>query len=209
MTLFKNTYFKRLCHIPLIILFFISFHTLNTHAQDVTTPLDLNHPIYHHDISIFAGNYLGDEWRSTWDTGIQYSFFFSKYMGVGISYLYSPINVDTHSQFGQSITSKHTHTIIGKAVFANPCAFQAGQKQIHCKLIGSIGAGRMHINHTWQLSIEIGGGMLIYLSKPSTAKPHIALRFDVNTIIHRTPYPGNDHWNSDIVTNIGIAFLLP
>ena len=62
----------------------------------------------------------------------------------------------------------------------------------------------MWINRVWEPLGIVGGGMKIYMPPP-----WLAIRFDVNSVLHSTPKPEGDSFNADVMFNLGISFLFP
>lgn len=156
------------------------------------------------ELGVFGGDYLGDEWKNTWDAGARYYLHISNTFSVGASYIYSPIRAHSTTPFGASLTTNNSHLFDAELMLSNDCAFRSGHTIIECDLFLTLGVGSMYINHLWKPAGVLGGGMKIY-----TPVPWFAVRFDVNTVLHPTPVPGGDTFNSDLVMNLGLSFLLP
>ena len=156
------------------------------------------------ELSVFGGNYLGDEWLNTWDAGARYYLHINEVFAVGTSYTFSEMRVSADSSFGKSLTSKMTHLADAEVMIGNDCAFRAGKSVIDCDLFATLGVGGMWINRSWQPLGIIGGGMKIYLPVP-----WLAIRFDVDSVLHPTPKPEGDSFNADVMFNFGVSFLFP
>jgi hypothetical protein len=152
---------------------------------------------------VFGGNYLGDEWRNTWDAGGGYSLYFTHTYGLGFEYVYSPLMYDSDSEFGRSLTTKNTNTVVAFALFNNECSFLAGKTVIECDLYGNVGGGTMQINKEWQPTAAIGGGIRIY-----TPLRWLAAKVEVMSFLHPTPKPTGDAFNADIAMNLVLSFIL-
>lgn len=159
---------------------------------------------HQHEFSPFFGDYLGDEWLNNWDTGGRYFFHLNNAIAFGAEYMYSPIRVDSTSVFGESLTTKNTHTLDAQVIFSNEAAFRVGKSILECDLMLTVGGGSMMINDMWRWLAVVGGGIKLY-----TSIPWFAVRFDVNSYIHPTPKPGGDPINADMVINLGASFLFP
>lgn len=156
------------------------------------------------EISVFGGDYLGDEWYNTWDVGARYYLHINNSFAIGSSYRYSPVRTDSTGVFGQSLKTKNTHTIDGEIMYSNECAFRGGDTVVECDFFLTAGAGAIEINKIWGAAGVFGGGLKIY-----TPAPFFAVRFDVDAILHNTPKPGGDSFNSDMAMELGVSFLIP
>lgn len=156
------------------------------------------------ELGFFGGNYIGDEWRNTWDAGARYFLHFNNSVALGASYYYSPIVADNSSGFARSLSTKNTHSIDAEVMLSNDCAFRVSKSIIECDLFLTLGGGTININDKWNMLFVVGGGLIIY-----TPLPYIAVRFDVNSLMHKTPKPTGDTFNSDLTMNVGISFLFP
>ncbi len=153
------------------------------------------------EFTLTGGDYLGDEWRNTWDLGGTYALYFNDTFGVGAGYMYSPMSVDASSQFGRSITDKDTHTIHGEFYLTNDCGFRAGKTLIECDLFTYLGGGTMQINDEWEPAGLVGGGMRFYMPVR-----HFSIRVDIASYLHPTATPGGDRFNADVLMNLGLSF---
>lgn len=156
------------------------------------------------EFNVFGGNYLGDEWYNTWDVGGRYFFHINNTFAVGAEYFYSPIRADSSGNFGESLTTKKTHTLTSQLMISNDAAFRSGNTILECDLFLALGAGSMQINKKWKPVGVIGGGIKVYPNLP-----WFAIRFDVNSYLHSTPKPGGDTFNADVAIDGGISFFFP
>lgn len=157
-----------------------------------------------HELGVYGGDYLGDEWLNTWDAGARYYLHINRTFAVGANYTYSRIRAGSESAFGRSLTTKNQHIADAELLISNDCAFRAGKTIIDCDLFMTIGVGATRINEQWKWLALIGGGIRIYFPPP-----WVALRFDVNSPIHPTPKPGGDSINADVMFNLGVSFFFP
>lgn len=157
------------------------------------------------EISLFGGDYLGDEWLNNWDVGARYFFHLNNAIALGAEYMYNPIRADDSSVFGQSLKTGFAQTVTAQLMYSNDAAFRTSVKSIlECDLLLTVGVGAMEINRIWEWAAVVGGGLKIY-----TPVPWFAVRFDVNGYLHPTPKPTGDAFNADLVMNLGFSFLFP
>jgi hypothetical protein len=156
------------------------------------------------ELTIFGGDYLGDEWHNTWDVGAMYTLHFNETFGASAAYTYSQLDYDASGNFGRSVTDDNVHMGNGALVINNDCAFRAGKSIIECDLFMTVGGGGIKVNRVWEWMIVIGGGMRIY-----TPLKWFAVRFDVNSYLHPTPNPTGNTFDSDIAMNLGLSFIIP
>jgi len=156
------------------------------------------------EISVFGGDYLGDEWLNTWDAGASYHLHINETLAVGAAYTVSRIRDDASSSFGKSLTSKMTHLADAELMIGNNCAFRVGRSVIDCDLFATLGGGGIWINGMWEPLGIFGGGMEIFLPMP-----WLALRVDVDSVVHPTPKPEGNSINADVMFNLGVSFLFP
>ena len=157
------------------------------------------------EFTIFGGDYLGDEWLNNWDVGARYFFHLNNAFALGGEYLYNPIRADDSGVFGKSLTTEFAQTVTAQMLYSNDAAFRTSVKSIlECDLLLTLGVGAMQINHIWEWTVVIGGGLKIY-----TPVPWFAVRFDVNSYMHPTPKPTGNSFNADLVMNLGFSFLFP
>ncbi|MFH0800642.1 MAG: hypothetical protein V2A66_10765 [Pseudomonadota bacterium] len=156
------------------------------------------------EIEISGGDYLGDEWLNTWDAGARYMLHVSNAFSVGASYLYSYIRANSSTSFGNSLTTNNSHILDAEVSISNDCAIRAGKTIIDSDLFFTLGGGTIYINHEWKPAFVVGGGIKVY-----TPLPWLAVRFDVNALLHPTPIPSGDKFNADVIMNGGVSFLFP
>ncbi len=157
------------------------------------------------EISIFGGDYLGDEWLNNWDVGARYYFHLNNAFALGAEYMYNPIRADDSGVFGQSLKTEFAQTVTAQLMYSNDAAFRSSTKSVlEADLILTVGGGAMEINRVWEWVAVIGGGIKVY-----TPVPWFAVRFDVNSYMHPTPKPTGDAFNADLVMNVGFSFLFP
>ena len=186
-------------------MFFLS-PALYAASEELPKALDDRHRHNHKnqfEISLNGGDYLGDQTGNSWTTGAKAYFSFNSIVGVGVNYAYTPLSVDSSSNFGQFLKTKDTHMLDAEVMLNNAAAFRAG-KVIECDLYLTLGVGTIWIDRKYKPMGMVGGGMKIY-GKPDW----LAFRIDVNSYLHPTPNPGGDKFNGDMAMTLGISFLFP
>lgn len=158
------------------------------------------HKYFQSELTLFGGNYLGDEWKNSWDIGGMYALYFNKTYGIGTGYVYTPLRYDSQSSFGQNVTNKNMHIIHGEFYLMNDTAIRAGKSVIECDLFMFVGGGGTYINASWEPTAIVGGGVRLF-----TPLKWFSTRIDVQNVIHSTPVPGGDTLNADVMFNLGVS----
>lgn len=156
------------------------------------------------ELDAYGGWYLGDLSKSSWGVGGRTYLHINHIVAVGASYAYSPLVVDSTSEFGASVTNKNQHLINAEVMLTNQAAMMAGDHVIPLDFYFTVGQGAIWINNHWKWMTVIGGGLKIY-----TGPEWLALRFDVNSYIHPVPKPSGSSIGADVSFWVGAAFHFP
>ncbi len=156
------------------------------------------------ELVILGGNYLGENWKNSWDIGAAYYFHFNDFIAVGAQYMFSQIVANHNTLFWQNLKDEYFHTATVMAMLNTPAALRMGKRVLNFDLYFTLGIGEMYINKEWQPVGVIGGGTKFYFPVP-----WIAFRIDVNSYLHYTPMGGYDTFSSDVSFNGGFSFLFP
>ncbi len=160
---------------------------------------------YLSEFVIVGGDYLGENWKNTYNIGAAYYFHFNDFLALGGQYLYSPIVVDKDTPFYQSLNTSDTHIGVGLVSFNTPAAWRAGSHLFNMDFYFTLGVGAMQINRQWQPTGVIGGGAKFFFPIP-----WLAFRLDINSYIHPTPMGGGrSELAGDVSMGGGISFLFP
>jgi hypothetical protein len=159
---------------------------------------------FQNELGFRGGAYLGNQTQTSWIAGGYYYFHLNNTFAVGGAYNYSPIEADSNSTFGQSLTNKNMHLMSAELMISNDAAFRAGKSIVECDLYFTLGAGSIWINRHYEPMGVIGGGMKIY-----TGWPWLVPRIDINTYIHPTPNNSGTTYDGDVATLIGLSFVFP
>ncbi len=170
----------------------------------VVTDRHRPHKKFLSELTLFGGDYLGDEWHNTYDVGGMYTLHFNETFGASAAFTYSELDYDGTGNFGRSVVDDNMYMGHGALIVNNDCAFRAGKTTIECDLFMTIGGGAIRINRIWEWMIVVGGGMRVY-----TPLDWFAIRFDVNSYLHPTPNPTGNTFDSDIAMNLGLSFIIP
>jgi hypothetical protein len=156
------------------------------------------------ELVIVGGNYLGENWKNSWDVGGAYYFHFNDFIAVGAQYIFSQIVANHNTQFWQRLKSEYFHTATAMTMLNTPAALRIGKTIVNFDLYFTLGVGEMYINKEWEPVGVIGGGTKFFFPVP-----WIAFRIDVNSYLHNTPMGGYSTFSSDVTFNGGISFLFP
>lgn len=160
---------------------------------------------YVSEFVIVGGDYLGENWKNTYNVGAAYYFHFNDFLALGGQYLYSPIVVDKNTPYYQYLNTSDTHIAVGLVSLNTPAAWRAGSKIFNMDFYFTLGVGAMQINSRWEPTGVIGGGAKFYFPVP-----WIAFRLDINSYIHYTQLSATrKDLSGDVSMGGGISFLFP
>lgn len=156
------------------------------------------------ELVTFGSTYLGSSIKKSWLTGGRLFFHLNNMFAVGGSYGYQWTSVSTLSNGGPALGDRHTHFIDAEVAISNDVAMRIGKKLVEMDLYMTLGAGAVRLDGQWDALGVIGGGVKLY-----TGLPWLAVRIDVNTLLHSVDHPSGAKVDADISFALGLCILLP
>lgn len=156
------------------------------------------------ELVTFASTYLGASVKKSWIVGTRALFHLNNMFAVGGSYGYQWTSVNSLSGGGPPLTDRHTQFLDAELAISNDVAMRLGAKLVEMDLYMTLGAGAVRLDGQWDFLGVIGGGVKLY-----TGLPWLAVRIDVNTLLHSVDHPTGAEVDADISFALGVCFLFP
>ncbi len=152
----------------------------------------------------FASTYLGASVKKSWIVGTRLLFHLNNMFAVGGSYGYQWTSVNSLSSGGPPLTDRHTQLLDAELAISNDVAMRLGARLVEMDLYMTLGAGAVRLDGQWDFLGVIGGGVKFY-----TGLPWLAVRIDVNTLLHSVDHPAGAEVDADISFALGLCLLFP
>lgn len=156
------------------------------------------------ELVAFGSTYLGASVKKSWIVGTRLLFHLNNMFAVGGSYGYQWTSVNSLSSAGAPLTDRHTQFLDAEVAISNDVAMRLGAKLVEMDLYMTLGAGAVRLDGQWDFLGVIGGGVKFY-----TGLPWLAVRIDVNTLLHSVDHPAGAEVDADISFALGLCLLFP
>lgn len=156
------------------------------------------------EVDVFGGGYFGNYVLSSWSAGGRLFMHFNHMFSFGGEYMYTNLDVDPPSSFGQIKKTNNQQIVDGQLAISWPILFGFGHNQFPMDLYLTVGAGTINLNQAWDWLALVGGGLKIYLDPE-----WIVLRVDVNTYLHNTPLVSGNKMATNLAILLGLGFYFP
>jgi len=155
------------------------------------------------ELEPYVGEYLGNQLNNSFALGGRIAYRLNHSFSLGLDLLYSRLQYDPLSSFGQSVQSRNQVLSLFTGMFAIPVLQRTGKTISEVDLFTTFGLGDNYINKKHRFTGMLGGGMKIY-----TKIPWLALRFDVSTYMYSLPRLTDSKFADDWVFSVGPSFLI-
>lgn len=156
------------------------------------------------ELVTFGGTYLGASIKKSWLVGGRLFFHLNNMFALGASYGFQWTSVRSLSAGGPPLTNRYTHFLDAEVAISNDVAMRIGETLLEMDLYMTVGGGVVRLDGEWGPLGVLGGGVKLY-----TGLPWLAVRIDVNTLIHSVDHPSGAEVDADISFSLGLCFLLP
>ncbi len=156
------------------------------------------------ELNVFGGAFTGNLSGNTWAAGARGFFLLDSVFSIGAEYMYSTLNIDNGSGFGQIKTTNSQQIVDGQVAFNFPAMVKLGDVNMPLTIFATVGAGAIDINDSWKWLLVVGGGAKMYLQPE-----WLALRLDINSYLHNTPTITGNKFGADFAVTAGLSFFFP